>query len=509
MVLPAVSFAGMPDFNGPFVICGTSTTDPCTLCDIFKMAQLIIDTIIGFLGFIAVPFLIVVGGFMILLHGASPDLVTKGKTVIKNAIIGFIIALLAWTIINMIFLALAGGDNGVGKIFNAPWNEIKCEGGGINEDGDNNEVTPGKYCVCETPVYDLNPNDSTASIIGTNAKVYSDFADQEECVEKCVSANAPTYCHPSLKMDAAKLYCADLAGLDSKSACTLKKITNNCRIGNCSNLYNSKEECVNASKTTFKSTCFLDGQELCRCDTTAGRSVCNKSSSTYVIYQIYKENPTGSDTDLSGCGGTSDTYCRLNCQYPKCDDGSAETSVCDEIKDSFACFDGYTCKKMIESQTTDACYELKQILNCMKGKLDAPDKIITSISDNSPDAFGALGRCFNPTSNWKLCGSSKDSCGGECCGHSLCSLHYGGKARSDFGSGSILGSTCGIGGADCRKCSWAVDFANGTSFDNLKKATEDCAEELWDGNMEEIYILKEGNHNHLQLNGVAKYHKCK
>lgn len=337
IILPAISFAGLPDFNGPFVICGRSGTGegsaPCTLCDIFKTAQLIIDTIIGFLGLIAVPFLIAVGGFMILLHGASPELVTKGKTVIKNAIIGFIIALLAWTIINMIFLALAGGDNGVGKIFNAPWNEINCTGGEVNEDDEGN-ITAEKYCVCETPVYDLNPSsDSTAEIIGNNAKVYSGFTTVEECTEKCVKENASTYCHSSLKMDAANLYCSDEAGLESKKACTLTVSSSTpCQVGNCTtSVYNSLNECYNGARTNFKKICYLDGSIMCECVTAAQMGVCDHSSSKYVLRQILREQTyssgvDGIGTDLSNCGGYDNVYCRLNCQYQKCRGGSTTTS---------------------------------------------------------------------------------------------------------------------------------------------------------------------------------------
>ena len=512
IVLPVISFAGLPDFNGPFVICGTSTTKDCTLCDIFKTAQLIIDTIIGFLAIIAVPILIAAGGFMILLYGANPNLLNTGKTIIKNAIIGLIIALLAWTVINMIFNSLTNKDK-----FPTPWNEIKCEGGGINE----NEIAPGEYCVCKIPVYDLNPSSSMAKLFAKNVRT-TKLESADDCENKCNVSGVNNYC-PFMQ-----------TGLDSSKAefkCVAESYVKNTTVGLIQypasvdtvidqiGCFATLKECEDATVSGDKNfekcgrQCYMFGVNWCDKKWVGGTGICVTDSvcpnGHYMLKRFKDEHLNGAKTLIDCSGSGQQEYCRIENtifeSVTRCD--KEATTRCDDIKSPFPCFDGYTCKKMVEDQTTDACAELKQILNCMKGKLGTADKIITSISDNSPDTQGSLGRCFNPSSNWGVCGAGKDSCSGECCGHSFCSLHYGGKGNSD--SNSMVKSTCGIGSADCRNCSWAVDFANGTNFDNLKKAAEDCAKELWSGSMKEIYILKEGDHNHLQLNGAAKYHKCK
>lgn len=127
LILPVVSFAG--DFSGPLVPCGTSANpNACTLCDLFTMIQTIIDFISAGIFVLAVIF-ITVGGLMILLAGANPGNLDLGKKMITNAIIGVIISLLAWTVINMVFNTLVG-DN---KNFPAPWNKIECKGGGVVE----------------------------------------------------------------------------------------------------------------------------------------------------------------------------------------------------------------------------------------------------------------------------------------------------------------------------------------------------------------------------------------
>ena len=125
LIAPVVVLAG--DLSGPLVPCGTRTTEPCTFCHLFVLAQTIIDFITTGIFILAVVF-IIIGGLTILLAGAVPSNLELGKKIITNAIIGVVIALLAWTVINMIFNTLVSTDK---TKFPAPWNDIECEGGGI------------------------------------------------------------------------------------------------------------------------------------------------------------------------------------------------------------------------------------------------------------------------------------------------------------------------------------------------------------------------------------------
>jgi len=130
LVLPMISFAGNFDFSQPLVQCGTKANPtPCTLCDLFSLVQRLIDFLSAAI-FIIAGIIITIGGLMILLAGANPGNLDLGKKMIKNAVIGVIISLLAWTVINMIFVTLVSKDS---DKFPAPWNEIKCVGGGVVE----------------------------------------------------------------------------------------------------------------------------------------------------------------------------------------------------------------------------------------------------------------------------------------------------------------------------------------------------------------------------------------
>jgi len=161
LTLPAISFAG--DLSGPLVPCGTSANPAaCTLCDLFTMIQTLIDFITAGI-FILAGIFITAGGLMILLAGANPGNLDLGKKMITNAVIGVIIALLAWTVINMVFNTLVSTEE---DRFPAPWNKIECTGGGVVE----TEESKGDYvCTC-----------------GENSKVGSkEFLNGIECSSQC------------------------------------------------------------------------------------------------------------------------------------------------------------------------------------------------------------------------------------------------------------------------------------------------------------------------------------
>lgn len=120
IAIPLYALAG--GLNGPLVPCGTSTTKPCTLCDLFIMVQNVIDFIFAAI-FILAPIYVLWGGFEILTSAGESGKVSNGKKKIAAAVVGIIIALVAWTGLNMGFNALVS----VGEGFPWPWNEVKCE----------------------------------------------------------------------------------------------------------------------------------------------------------------------------------------------------------------------------------------------------------------------------------------------------------------------------------------------------------------------------------------------
>lgn len=128
LVIPFFALAG--NLSGPIVPCGRTGQNPCTLCDIFVMIQMIIDFVTAGL-FVLAGIFVAVGGVRILASAGSPEHVEAGKKMITYAITGIVIALLSWVILNMLFLGLFGENKG----FQGPWNKIRCVGGGITDYG--------------------------------------------------------------------------------------------------------------------------------------------------------------------------------------------------------------------------------------------------------------------------------------------------------------------------------------------------------------------------------------
>lgn len=91
---------------------------PCTFCDAIK----VISNVVQLLFQVAIPIavaMIVYGALRLMLSGGSPDQITKSRKVMTSAVIGLVIALSAWIIVNTLLHVLTGN-------LNFPWNNITC-----------------------------------------------------------------------------------------------------------------------------------------------------------------------------------------------------------------------------------------------------------------------------------------------------------------------------------------------------------------------------------------------
>jgi len=144
---------------------------PCTLCHIFLMIQRIINFILVAI-FVIAPIFIIAGGIIILISVGNPEKTGLGKRIIFNTIIGIVIALVSWTVLNVLFNTLVSvGPDGIPW----PWNEVRCVGGGIIPPEEGGAVdrcsrmsTPG-YCFgnnyyCQAGIRD-QVSDATPELV--------------------------------------------------------------------------------------------------------------------------------------------------------------------------------------------------------------------------------------------------------------------------------------------------------------------------------------------------------
>lgn len=120
LLLP--SFASAIAVPGwPIVPCGLSKDNPatpdinegtpCTRCDLFQLLKNIVDFTIGGLMPPVAVLLFVWAGFLILMGGANPGLVSKGKEIFSNTFFGIVIMLAAWMITNTIIQSVGSKYN--------------------------------------------------------------------------------------------------------------------------------------------------------------------------------------------------------------------------------------------------------------------------------------------------------------------------------------------------------------------------------------------------------------
>jgi hypothetical protein len=95
--------------------CGTGAQDFCKrLCDVLEVGKKLYDILVG-LGGIAAVAALLVGALQMMLAG-SPDMAERGKTAVRAAIVGLIILLVSWLLVNTVIAILGGG--GIGSRIN-------------------------------------------------------------------------------------------------------------------------------------------------------------------------------------------------------------------------------------------------------------------------------------------------------------------------------------------------------------------------------------------------------
>lgn len=105
------------------VPCGGEGEDPCGLCHLLVLIQNVLHFAME-MAFLVVVVLIVYGGLRWVFSLGKEENIKAGQRIITNAMIGLVIILAAWLIVNTVFwlIAIMGGDDYTGT-----WYNIECE----------------------------------------------------------------------------------------------------------------------------------------------------------------------------------------------------------------------------------------------------------------------------------------------------------------------------------------------------------------------------------------------
>lgn len=122
LVSICIYFISTLSVNAAIVPCGGNGQDACTWCQLMVLFKNIIDFML-YLIFPLAAVMIVYGGFLIMTAAGSPAKIGKGREVITAAIVGLLIALFSYFIIDTIIKIIAVGWSNAGL---GPWNQLNC-----------------------------------------------------------------------------------------------------------------------------------------------------------------------------------------------------------------------------------------------------------------------------------------------------------------------------------------------------------------------------------------------
>jgi len=155
------------------VPCGGPDEDPCTACDLLILFQNVLKKALE-IAFLIVIGSIVYGGFRWIFSGGNETSIKTGQKIITNAIIGIVIILTAWLIVNTVFWLIKTIG---GKDYTGTWFHIDCsELSGFQNDGTSNTDAETE------PVTDTDTELTPVSKCYDCGKAIWGYCDKQECL---------------------------------------------------------------------------------------------------------------------------------------------------------------------------------------------------------------------------------------------------------------------------------------------------------------------------------------
>ncbi len=166
----------------------------CNFCHFVTLANNIIAWLIGVLA-VVFGVLVFIAGFGLVTSGGNPGKLEDAKKSLTNALIGLIVVLAAWLIVDTLLKAtLPDGETDIG-----PWNQIDCSGGQTVGDpvvptnnGGGTTESAGSGGVSGDGVCDITPLTTLTDAVALQMEAgqtvqYNNNANLQACAAKLVS----------------------------------------------------------------------------------------------------------------------------------------------------------------------------------------------------------------------------------------------------------------------------------------------------------------------------------
>jgi len=103
------------------VPCGPRTGVDCQLCHLFVLLDNILDLVMFRIVPVLASLMLMIGGIWYFFAGVSPEQKNKAQGIITSSIIGIVVILTAWIVVNTILVHSGIVDGSI-----APWHQIRC-----------------------------------------------------------------------------------------------------------------------------------------------------------------------------------------------------------------------------------------------------------------------------------------------------------------------------------------------------------------------------------------------
>ena len=110
LLLSSFPFSVQAICDEPIVPCGREGTPSCVLCHAFELLVNVLKFILTCLSPIAAVLMIAVGGLFYVASGMDPEILSRAKSIIVAALIGFIIIFVSWMLLNTFLTAMGVAD---------------------------------------------------------------------------------------------------------------------------------------------------------------------------------------------------------------------------------------------------------------------------------------------------------------------------------------------------------------------------------------------------------------
>ncbi len=189
----------------------------CQACHVVQLGQKVIEWFIGIAASIT-ALVFVIGGLKMVMAGGDTGSVSSARQMMTNAVVGFVILLSAWLIINTvlkIFVSNSSSLQGVAEMPGyGPWNEIQCV------------AQPQRTTTQTTAPVTTTPGTGATGTTNTNSVSHSDALRRLESVSNVnvTSTNGES----GVRADCSGHGCTTLEGIREQTVSQVLEIASEC-----------------------------------------------------------------------------------------------------------------------------------------------------------------------------------------------------------------------------------------------------------------------------------------